>query len=103
MKGTYRMADRIVEVRFRFSAVHALCANYRVVRLPDFSVETSAAGIAFEREKSEKEEERAGVPVRRFPDGYLETMAVYRKIAERMPDYDTILFHGSCVAVDGAA
>ena len=36
-----------------------------------------------------------------FSDSYLETLAVYRRIAEKMPDFDTILFHGSCVAVDG--
>ena len=34
-------------------------------------------------------------------DEYLETLAVYRKIAEKMIDYDTILFHGSVIAVDG--
>ena len=32
---------------------------------------------------------------------YLEELAVYRKIAERMPAYDTFLVHGSAVAVDG--
>ena len=28
-------------------------------------------------------------------------IAVYRKIAEQMPSFDTVLMHGSCVAVDG--
>ena len=36
-----------------------------------------------------------------YPDEYLETLAVYRKIAEQMLSYDTILFHGSVIAVDG--
>ena len=36
-----------------------------------------------------------------YLDKYLEELAVYRKIAEVMPRYDTILFHGSAVAVDG--
>ena len=36
-------------------------------------------------------------------DAYIETLAVYRKIAEQMPTYDTVLFHSSAVAVDGAA
>ena len=31
----------------------------------------------------------------------METLAVYRKIADKMIDYDTILFHGSVIAVDG--
>ena len=32
-----------------------------------------------------------------------ETLAIYRKIAEKMPEYDTVLMHGSAVAVDGEA
>ena len=36
------------------------------------------------------------------PDDYLETLAVCRKIAERMPEHNTFLFYGSCIAVDGA-
>ena len=40
---------------------------------------------------------------RHFTEGYLETLALYRKIAERLPDYHTLLFHGSAIAVDGAA
>lgn len=36
-------------------------------------------------------------------DPYIETLAVYRRIAEKMPFYDTVLFHGSALAVDGEA
>lgn len=64
-------------------------------------METFTEDIVFESEKSAKVDIHYGHGSRRFPDGYLETLAVYRKIAEKMPDYDTILFHGSCVAVDG--
>lgn len=38
-----------------------------------------------------------------YTDAYLETLAVYRKIAEWMPMYNTLLFHGSVIAVDGKA
>jgi hypothetical protein len=53
--------------------------------------------IEFERGKS------ASVTVCKFSDAYLETLAVYRKIVERLLDYDVLLFHGSAVAVDGQA
>ena len=36
-----------------------------------------------------------------YPQPYMETLAIYRMIAERMMDYDTLLFHGSVVSVDG--
>ncbi|MGN0183255.1 MAG: hypothetical protein ACI4DP_12745 [Candidatus Ornithomonoglobus sp.] len=39
--------------------------------------------------------------MRNYSDSYLETLAVYRKIADKLLDYDTILFHGSVIAVDG--
>ena len=38
-----------------------------------------------------------------YADAYLETLAVYRKIAEYLPKDGTVLFHGSAIAVDGEA
>lgn len=64
-------------------------------------METSQSDIEYEREKSALEDRKEGLPIRNFPDSYLETLAVYRKIAENLLAYDTVLFHGSVVAVDG--
>lgn len=102
MTGFYCIADRNICVRSLYSDVHALCEGYRAEGVPDFEVITAQADIDFEREKSAREAAVEGISVRRYSDGYLETLAVYRKIAERMPTYDTILFHGSAVSVDGA-
>ena len=102
MTNTYKIAKRNVTISSLHDEVHRLCANYFFPdSAPDFTVETTQTDIDFEREKSAREDELEGIPIRQFSDGYLETLAVYRKIAEQMPDYDTILFHGSCVAVDG--
>lgn len=101
MKGRYCFAGRIVEIVTPGPKTHTLCAAYRAEGIADFSLRTTQADIDFEREKSAREDETEGIPLRHFSDGYLETLAVYRKIAEKMPDYNTILFHGSCVAVDG--
>ena len=65
------------------------------------NIRTTQSDIDFERERSAAEDSTAGIPVRKYSDGYLETLAIYRKIADQMLDYDTILFHGSCVSVDG--
>lgn len=45
--------------------------------------------------------ERLEAKVRRIPDGYLERLALYRKIAENLLACDVLLFHGSAIAVDG--
>ena len=91
--------------RIRVSALHestaVFCKDYLCRGVPDFSVSIAPEDIAFEREKSIREDAMEGLAPRRFSDEYLETLAVYRKIAERMPFYDTFLFHGSVVAVDG--
>ena len=102
VKQIYKIADRIIEIRSLHLMIHEQCKEYRAVGVPDFSIEITLSDIVFEREKSaqaDKAEERA---IQFYSDGYLETLAAYRKIAERMPEYDTVLFHGSCVAVDGA-
>ncbi len=36
-------------------------------------------------------------------DKYLELLALYRQIVERMAEFDTVMFHGSAIAVDGVA
>lgn len=77
-----------------YEAVHKYCAAYISEAPADFSVTTTEDDIGYERARSE---------IPGCPDGYLEELAVYRKISEKMPSYDTILFHGSVVAVDGVA
>ena len=95
MTNNYKMAGKVIEVNSLYDAVHAYCADYRTDENPDFSVTISQTDIEYERRKSENGE--------RSSDSYLEELAVYRKIAEKMPEYDTILFHGSVIAVDGEA
>ena len=97
----YKIANKVVEVTSIHAEVHKYCADYLTDDQADYSVTTTQADIDFEREKSAREDEIEGIPTRHFSDSYLEELAVYRKIAEQMISYDTILFHGSVVAVDG--
>ncbi len=96
----YKIANKVVEVTSIHAEVHKYCADYLTDDQADYSVTTTQADIDFEREKSAREDEIEGIPIRHFSDSYLEELAVYRKIAEQMISYDTILFHGSVVAVD---
>ena len=101
MTGIFRIAEKNIEITSIYPDTQDCCAEYRHSGEPDFTVITTQADIEFERAKSAREDEIEGIPIRHFSDGYLETLAVYRRIAEKMPEYDTFLFHGSCVAVDG--
>lgn len=64
-------------------------------------IRITQSDIDFEREKSAREDIKESIPIRRFSDAYLETLAVYRKIADCLLSCDTLLFHGSVIAVDG--
>ena len=101
MVNKYKIADKVVEVNTIYDEVHSYCAAYQTDEPADYFVTTTQADIDYEREKSAREDEIEGIPTRQFSDSYLEELAVYRKIAEQMISYDTILFHGSVVAVDG--
>ncbi len=103
MIATYRLAGRTIQISSDNERLHKMCESYRADGAPDFAVHASRQDIAFEREQSDREAALEGREPRAWGDAYLETLAVYRKIAEQMPAYDTVLFHGSAVAVDGVA
>lgn len=95
------IAHRVMEITALFESTGEYCSEYICHKDPDLSVRTTKEDIAFEREKSAREDELEGIPVREFSDEYLETLAIQRKITEKLFEYDTLLFHGSVVAVDG--
>ena len=100
---TISLAGFCVEINSIFETTRTFCRDYLCDGTPEFSVTVSPEDITFEREKSEKEDKLEGIPVRQFSDKYLETLAVYRKICTKLLERDTLLFHGSSVAVDGVA
>ncbi|MBQ2202497.1 MAG: hypothetical protein II412_07975, partial [Clostridia bacterium] len=102
MTGTYRIADRIIRISTRFTRVHRRCAAYRTDDIPaDISVEITQSDIERERACSVEAHGQEDFNSGEYLDSALEELAVYRKIAERMTSFDTILMHGSCIAVDG--
>ena len=103
MVNTYRLAGIAIRVESLHGNVHELCKAYRCDSNPELVVSTSQDDIEFERKRSEASDAAAGRESRTSSDGYLETLAMYRKIAEAMPARGAVLVHGSCVAVDGAA
>lgn len=98
-----RLAGRVISVTAQHPSTKAFCADYLSEAPADFAVSVLPGDVRAEQERSAREDELEGRPVRQFSDAYLESLAVFRKIAERLPEYDTMLFHGSAVAVDGRA
>lgn len=98
-----RIAGKIVRVCAMFDSTKDFCRDYLYDGPADFLVQINMDDIAFERKKSARENELEGLPVQTYSDQYLETIAVQRKITEELFAHDTLLFHGSVVAVDGHA
>ena len=98
---TVKIAGKIIEISPLYDYIADYCKSYITDGTPEFKIRITQSDIDFERTKSAAEDKKEGIPVRYFTDEYLETLAVYRKIAKQMLSYDTILFHGSVIAVDG--
>lgn len=103
MEGTYRIAEHLIRIRTLYAQMHREAAAFASAGAADFAVEITQRDIDYERVRSAVTAQREGRDDSGATDAYLETLAVYRKIAERMPQDDTVLFHGSAIAVDGQA
>lgn len=101
MEGVYRFAGHCVKIDTIFTRVHELCAPYRSDGRPEYTVRTAQNDIDYERERSDGESRLEGREPPRYSDAYLETLAVYRKLADCLLEDDILLFHGSAIAVDG--
>ena len=91
----------------RVEALHEhtmrFCADYLCEDTPVLTIRMRQEDIDLECEKSDQERELEGLPPHRFSDSYLETLAVYRKIAAGLLEKDVLLFHGSVMAYAGKA
>lgn len=89
-----KLAEVTVEVHSRYPNVKEMCQEY-------LSEDKSDVVIVMTEEDIDNERKR-------YPDGdkamagYMETLAVYRKIAEAFLEHEILLIHGSAVAVDGS-
>ena len=86
-----KMADMNIRIQNHFPYIEEMCRDY-IVPAPeevDFEVTTTKEEVLAEGEGGER------------PD-YLETLAVYRKIADAIIDRDGFLMHGAVIEVHGA-
>lgn len=97
----YLFADKVVQITSLYQAVHEYCKDFRCTGTADIEVSITQDDIDFERERNARTSEKEGSKAYYPSDSYIEQLAVYRKISEQMPRFDTFLFHGSCISVDG--
>lgn len=102
--GNYKIADIVFKINSLFEDVHTFCRDYVH---PDsgfeYEINISREDIDYESDISEKTDIAEGRKPYKYPDGYLELLAVYRKLAGFALERDVLLMHGSAIAVDGEA
>lgn len=87
-----QFASMTIEVIARYEPVYRFLKRYEAPEgaIPDFTVSVTDEEIR--REAVEGED---------CPIAYLESLAIYRKISREALRYQTFLFHGSAIAMDG--
>lgn len=90
---TIRIAELNIGIDNKYKYIEHFAADYLTEAEPEFTVRAEDEEIEQERKKSDIE----------FSKGYLESIVVYRKIAEILPSYDAFVFHGAVLNFDGEA
>ena len=78
-------------------------ARYLSDREPDFTIRVTPEDLRYEQAELDREAAEEGFRRRQFTDPFLERAAIQRKFAEFLLTRNTLLLHGSTVAVDGRA
>ena len=101
MTGVYRIAEHDIAIESHYPAVQRLCEDYRTDAEPELTLSVTTEELEAIRQENEECFPEGGDPVILDPD-YIELALIYKKLAERAPYWDTVMLHGSAVAVDGA-
>ena len=88
-----KIANLAIGIENRFHHIERLAQDYFTDEEPIFTVSVTDSEIEDERKISETD----------CQDGYYESIVAYRKIAEKLPEYDAFVFHGSVIAMNGEA
>ena len=85
------LAGVIVNVSTQYPSTKDFCREFLTQQPADFTVVIRQEDIDHER----------SINTDSGSSDYLETLALLRAVSEKLLDYDTILFHGSALAVNG--
>ena len=97
------VAGLATQVQPMFFSTKEYCRPYLTQREPEFFVEVTTEDLIRQQEALDREADEEGLRRRKFTDPFLERTVIQEKIAEKLLERDTLLLHGSTVAVDGQA
>ena len=97
------VAGLATQVQPMFGSTKEYCRPYLTDRESEFFIEITDADLIRQQALLDQEADREGLRRRKFTDPFLERTVIQEKIAEKLLERDTLLLHGSTVAVDGQA
>ena len=86
-----------------FFSTREYCRHYLTERKPEFFVEVTGEDLIRQQATLDQEADEEGLRRRKFTEPFLERTVIQEKIAGALLKKDTLLLHGSTVAVDGQA
>lgn len=86
-----------------FESTRDYCRDYWSESEPDFRIAVTRDDLQTEQKLLDLEADEEGLKRRKFSDMFLERSVVQRRVAEALTGKDTLMLHGSTVAVDGQA
>lgn len=98
---TMEIAGLTVCVHPMFQSTKEYCRPFLTDKEPEFSVTVTPEDLAFEQMLLDQEAEEEGLKKRVFTDPFLERTSIQRRVADALIEQDTLMLHGSTVAVDG--
>ena len=97
------IAGLVTCVQPMFFSTREYCRQYLTEREPEFFVKVTPDDLVYQQQMLDKEADEEGLRRRKFTEPFLERMTIQEKIAQRLLTRNTLLLHGSTVAVDGQA
>lgn len=97
------VAGLVTCVQPLFFSTREYCRPYLTEKDAEFFVEVTEADLVRQQALLDQEAEVEGLRRRKFTDPFLERTVIQEKIAQKLLDRNTLLLHGSTVAVDGEA
>ena len=89
-----KLAEKIIRIENKYNFIENMCRDY-IVESKDFDL---AVSLTDEEIRREAENDAEGM---QFSDAYLESLGVYRRIAEWLPQHDGFLMHGVLFEAEG--
>ena len=100
---TMEIAGVVVGVQPLFQSTKEYCRPYLTDKAPELLVKVTRENLEFEQKMLEQEAIEEGLKIRKFTEPFLERTAIQRGVADYLVGKNTLMLHGSTVAVDGNA